>query len=47
MVWKGITLNLPFVNFPNAQYVTMLKFLFHIKVSIFFVNSSLVVALQS
>jgi hypothetical protein len=47
MVWKGITLNLPLMNFPNAQYVTMLKFLLCIKVSIFFANSSLVAALQS
>lgn len=34
------------MNFPNAQYVTPLKFLFCLKVPSFFANSSLVIALQ-
>jgi hypothetical protein len=47
MVWRGITLDLPLMNFPNAQYVTLLKFSLHIKARDLFANSYLVVALYS
>jgi hypothetical protein len=47
MIWRGITLDLPFMNFPNAQYVTLLEFLLRIKALNFSANSFLVATLQS